>query len=121
MIYKVGMLVKHFKGTSLLDKNIYRILKLNVRGKDVDTSVVTYTGDGVLENAYGLVVYENVFQEGKVFAREYNDISSELSFDKQEYYHQRFKVEPLTEAETELVNNPNFIEKKTELTKERFN
>ena len=67
MIYKVGMLCKHFKGKDLIEKNIYRIEKLGVRGIDIDESTVTYTGEKNLKDATNLVVYSNIFQEGKLF------------------------------------------------------
>ena len=82
MIYSVGMVCKHFKGEHLLEKNIYRIEKLGVDGKDIDVSLITYTGDGELFTAKNLVVYSNIFQDYKLFAREYEDISGELSLEK---------------------------------------
>ena len=36
MIYKIGILCKHFKGKTLLEKNIYRIEDISVYGKDID-------------------------------------------------------------------------------------
>ena len=45
MLYKIGMLCKHFKGTNLLEKNIYRIEQIGVNGTDIDESLITYTGD----------------------------------------------------------------------------
>lgn len=118
MIYKVGMLCKHFKGSNLLEKNIYRIEKLNVKGIDILGSNITYTGDYELINATNLVIYSNIFQEEKLFAREYEDISSELTIDKQELYHQKLKVEPLNLEEIEIIGDTNFIkEKKTFILK----
>ena len=61
MIYKVGMLCKHFKGKDLLEKNIYRIEQLGVKGTSIDTSLITYTGEGNLEEATDLVVYSNIY------------------------------------------------------------
>lgn len=120
MIYEVGMLVKHFKGSNLLEKNIYRIERLGVLGKDIDENVITYTGDNELLTAINLVVYSNIFQDDKLFAREYEDISSEMSLEKQELYHQKRKVEPLTDEEIKQVNDEKFIEEKKKLVLAKF-
>lgn len=112
MIYKVGMLCKHFKGEDLLEKNIYRIEKLGVSGKDIDETFITYTGDGELLFAKNLVVYSNIFQDDKMFTREYEDISGELSKEKQEMYNQQIKVEPLTLEEIDIINNEDYITEK---------
>ena len=119
MIYKIGMLCKHFKGETLLEKNIYRIEKLEVEGKDIDSSIITYTGDGVLLEAQNLVVYSNIFQDNKLFTREYEDISGELSIDKQVEFDQKYKVQVLTEEEIEIIKNEDFISKKRELVKKK--
>ena len=119
MIYKVGMLCKHFKGTNLLEKNIYRIEKLGVNGTDIDDSI-TYTGEGDLSCATNLVVYSNIFQDNKLFCREYEDISSELSDEKKRLFDQTIKVEPLTDEEIDIVNTPEFIQNKTELVAKKF-
>ena len=120
MIYTVGMLCKHFKGADLLEKNIYRIEKLGVSGSEIDPSVVTYTGDGELATATNLVVYSNIFQDGKMFAREYEDISSELSDEKKDSFHQTLKVQPLTDEEVAFIGNPEFVEKKKTLVLSKF-
>lgn len=112
MIYKVGMLCKHFKGEDLLEKNIYRIEKLGVSGKDIDETFITYTGDGELLFAKNLVIYSNIFQDDKMFTREYEDISGELSKEKQEMYNQQIKVEPLTLEEIDIINNEDYITEK---------
>ena len=112
MIYKVGMLCKHFKGEDLLEKNIYRIEKLGVSGKDIDETFITYTGDGELLFAKNLVVYSNILQDDKMFTREYEDISGELSKEKQEMYNHQIKVEPLTEEEIDIINNEDYITEK---------
>ena len=44
-MYNVGMYCKHFKGKNLLEKNIYKILKVNVTGKDIKDKNIIYTGD----------------------------------------------------------------------------
>ncbi len=120
MIYNIGMLCKHFKGNDLLEKNIYRIEKLGVNGSDIDESLVTYTGDGVLATATNLVVYSNIFQDNKLFCREYEDISGELSDEKKEMFNQTIKVQPLTDEEISIVNSEEFIEKKKELVAKKF-
>ena len=120
MIYQVGMLCKHFKGKTLEDKNIYRIIKTGVSGKEINRIEITYTGDGELEKAENLVVYANIFQNNKLFAREYEDISGELSEEKQRMFFQRLKVQPLTEEEIAIVNSAQFIELKEIQTKEKY-
>ena len=119
MIYKVGMLCKHFKGNDLLEKNIYRIEKLGVDGKDIDDSI-TYTGDGDLSTATNLVVYSNIFQDNKLFCREYEDISSELSDEKKELFHQNLRVEPLTSIEIEIIGSENFTNNKKQYIKNKY-
>ena len=120
MIYKIGMLCKHFKGNDLLEKNIYRIEKLNVNGSDVDESLITYTGDGELKDANNLVVYSNIFQNNKLFCREYEDISKELSDEKKKTFNQIIKVQPLTLDEITIISTPEFIQNKTELVDKKF-
>ena len=66
------------------------------------------------------VIYANIFQENKLFAREYEDISSELPLDKQKLFFQKLKVQPLTEEETTIVNSPQFIKLKEIQTKENY-
>ena len=120
MIYKIGMLCKHFKGNDLLEKNIYRIEKLCVNGIDIDETLITYTGDGELAIATNLVVYANIFQNNKLFCREYEDISGELSEEKKITFNQTIKVQPLTDEEIALVNTPEFIQNKTEFVAKKF-
>lgn len=120
MIYKVGMLCKHFKGNDLLEKNIYRIEKLGVNGTDIDKTLVTYTGDNELDTATNLVVYSNIFQDNKLFCREYEDISSELNDEKKLMFNQNIRVQPLTNEEIELVNSEEFIKNKTEAVLKKF-
>ena len=120
MIYKIGMLCKHFKGETLLEKNIYRIEKLEVDGKDIDSSIITYTGDGVLLEAQNLVVYSNIFQDNKLFTREYEDISGKLSKETQEMFNQELKVQPLTDEEIETIKDEDFIEQKKKLVLSKF-
>lgn len=120
MIYKIGDICKHFKGTSLLEKNIYKIINIGVCGMDIDENIITYTGDNNLKTAQNLIVYANIFQENKMFAREYEDISSVLSDEKQAIYNQRIKVEPLTQEEIKIINTPEFIEQKTKYVLEKY-
>ena len=120
MIYKIGMLCKHFKGNDLLEKNIYRIEKLGINGTDIDESIITYTGDGNLSTATNLVVYSNIFQDNKMFCREYEDISSELSDEKKELFHQTLKVEPLTSMELMIVESDSFKRMKQQSTSNKY-
>lgn len=119
-MYKVGMLCKHFKGNDLLEKNIYRIEKLGVKGTDIDKTLVTYTGDNELDTATNLVVYSNIFQDNKLFCREYEDISSELNDEKKLMFNQNIRVQPLTSEEIDLVNSEEFIKNKTEAVLKKF-
>ena len=120
MIYRKGMLCKHFKGESLLEKNIYEILKVKVNGKDIDENNIIYTGNGNLKDSVNLVIYKNIFQNDKVFAREYNDISSYLTKAEKIKYNQNIKVQPLTEEEINVIYNESFIKEKKNLTLKKF-
>ena len=120
MIYEVGMLCKHFKGNDLLEKNIYRIERIGVNGSDIDESLITYTGDGDLLSASNLVVYSNIFQDNKLFCREYEDISGELSDERKREYGQTIKVQPLTAQEIDLVSSEDFILRKVEAVNSKF-
>ena len=91
---KKGDLCKHFKGKTLDEKNIYRILEVGV----------TYSGDNAKNPINNLVIYENIFQ-GKIFARELLDLEAELSEEKQKEYGQVHRVEKLTDEEVEIVKN----------------
>ena len=120
MIYNIGMLCKHFKGNGLLEKNIYRIENLGVSGSNIDESQITYTGDGILKTATNLVVYSNIFQDNKLFCREYEDISGKLSDEEKEMFNQTIKVQPLTDEEISIVNSEEFIENKKEMVAKKF-
>ncbi len=120
MIYKEGMLCKHFKGTNLTEKNIYKIEQIGVKGSDIDEGVITYTGDNDLKRAVNLVVYSNIFQDGKMFCREYEDISSPLSEENKEKYNQTIKVEPLSEEESLQISNEDFITMKKKYFLDKF-
>lgn len=120
MLYKIGMLCKHFKGVGLENKNIYRIIQLGVDGKDVNENI-KYTGEAELSTATNLVVYENIFQDNKFFTREYEDLTSELSDENKLMYNQDIRVQPLTEEEIAIVNNPEFIKIKKEQIANKYN
>ena len=77
MIYKVGMLCKHFKGNNLLEKNIYRIEQIGVDGKDINSNLITYTGDKDLFTSKNLVVYSNIFQD--IYRRTTNESSVKIT------------------------------------------
>lgn len=98
---KIGDLCKHFKGHTLEEKNIYRILHLNV----------TYSGEHMMPPSTNLCVYENIFQN-KVFVREANEVFEELPIEKQEEFNQTYRVEKLTEEEINIVNSEEFKSKK---------
>lgn len=119
-IYKIDMLCKHFKGKTLLEKNIYKIIALHVNGKDVDQSKITYSGDRDLQSATNLVIYANIFQDNRLFAREYEDISSELSIEKKNEFNQDIRVQPLNFEEIKLVSTHEFREEKIKYTQDKF-
>lgn len=104
MELKVGDLCKHFKGSSLLEKNIYEIMAIGV----------TYTGEGATRPLDNLVVYKNLFQRGKVFTREYDDLIGELPIEKQKQFGQVHRIEKLTEEEVDIVRSEEFIKEKLE-------
>lgn len=104
MNIKVGDLCKHFKGNSLLEKNIYEIIAVGV----------TYTGEAANKPLDNLVVYKNLFQEGKLFTREYDYLIGELSEEKQKQYGQIHRIEKLTEDEVKTVKSEQFIKEKLE-------
>lgn len=91
-MFKKGDLCKHFKGKNLDEKNIYEILEMGV----------TYSGDASEKTISNLVIYKNIFQ-GRIFARELEDLIEELTPEKQELYGQVHRVEKLTPAEVETV------------------
>lgn len=109
MELKVGDLCKHFKGESLIEKNIYEIVAMNV----------IYTGENAKVPIENLVVYRNIFQENKFFAREYNDLVAELSEEKQKKYEQTYRVQKLTDEEIEIIKTPKFIKEKKEYMEDK--
>lgn len=104
MNINLGDLCKHFKGNSLLEKNIYEIVAVGV----------IYTGEGVNKPLDNLIVYKNIFQEGKIFTREYDDLIGELPEEKQKQYSQKHRIEKLTEDEIKIVKSKQFIKEKLE-------
>lgn len=102
MELKKGMLCKHFKGTNLIEKNIYEILAVNP----------IYTG--TKEDVSPVVVYSSIFQDGKTFVRESADLLEELSSEEKEIYGQNYRIEPLTEEELEIIKTEEFINAKKE-------
>ena len=107
MELKVGDLCKHFKGNSLAQKNIYEIVAMNV----------TYTGENAKTPMDNLVVYKNIFQENKLFTREYNDLVAELPEEKQRQYGQKCRIEKLTQEEIDEVKSDEFKKEKLEYMK----
>lgn len=103
MELKVGDICKHFKGETLVEKNIYEILAVNVK----------YTGTKV-DDLSGLVVYRALFQEDKFFTREYSDLVEELSDEEKDIYHQDYRVQKLTDEELEFISTVDFIQEKKE-------
>ena len=87
-----GDLFKHFKGISLDDKNICEVLEIGVK----------YSGDNSDKPIENLVVYKNVFQN-KIFARELEDLTAELSPEKQKEYGQKHRAEKLNEEELKYI------------------
>lgn len=103
MILDDGAIVKHFKGSDLLEKNIYEIVSVNPKY----TGTKNFTEEPV-------VVYKSIFQKGKAFVREYEDFVAELSDEEKEKYGQSYRVEPLSPEELVTIKKPDFIEKKME-------
>lgn len=120
-MYKIGMICKHFKGHDLLEKNIYTIVKLGVDGKDIDENIITYTGDKDLLTTNNLVVYSNIFQDNKMFAREYEDLTAVLDYNKQKEYNQTYRVQPLTMDELKLIDSLEFKKMKKIIEEEKHN
>ncbi len=110
-IIKIGSLYKHFKGKRLIDKNIYRIISLNNKGKDLDSNI-EYTGSNDVSKATNLVIYLNIFNK-MLFAREIDDFYVELDKDKQNEFGQTHRVEPLTKEEEKMINTKEFIIEKS--------
>lgn len=101
MELKEGMICKHFKGKDLIEKNIYKIVAV----KPEYTGERTFTADAI-------VIYKPLFQEGKCFVREYDDLVAELNDEKKGLYQQTYRIEPLTEKELEEISTPDFIKEK---------
>ena len=114
MIYKEKMLCKHYKGSNLLEKSIYQILKVHVSGKELGKDIY-YLGNDILEEKKDLVVYQNIFQENAFYAQEYVDMISLLSPEIQEECEQVIKIQPLTIEELEMLQDPSFQKQKWEV------
>lgn len=91
-MFKKGDWCKHFKGKTLEEKKIYEILEVGVN----------YSGDASKNPIENLVIYKNIFQ-GRIFARELEDLIAELPAEKQAESGQVHRVEKLTEEEIEQV------------------
>lgn len=108
MILKQGDYVKHFKGENLIEKNIYEILAVNP----------AYTGEK--EVFPEVVIYAPLFQTGKCFVREYDDLVCELTQEQQELYHQQHRIDLLTEDELSLIKTEDFIKEKMAYLEEKY-
>lgn len=109
MFLKKGDIVKHFKGETLVEKNIYVILAVNPE----------YTGEKEYDNE-PVIIYAPIFQEGKTFIREYDDLVKPLSNEEKEIYHQEHRVDVLTEDELELIKTDEFVAKKMAYIEEKY-
>lgn len=109
-ILKTGDICKHFKGTSLVEKNIYKIAFVNV----------TYTGEVTDSSLKNMVVYESIFQEGKTFVCDMDRLLEELPAEKQELYHQTYRVEKLSDAELMEIETEEFKQKKIAYLNQKY-
>ena len=109
MELKVGDIVKHFKGETLIEKNIYEILAINVK----------YTGDNDIDLS-SLVVYKPLFQKDKYFAREYDDLVSGLNDEEKSKYNQNTRIQKLTEEELKIIKTDDFKIKKEEYIQNKY-
>ena len=105
--FKKGDLCKHFKGKDLIQKNIYEVLEIGVK--------YTGTAEGITDK---LIVYKNIFQEDKIFAREESQLAEQLEESKQKEFGQKYRVEKLTQEEIEMIKTEKFIKAKKEYMKE---
>lgn len=108
MYLKKGDIVKHFKGETLVEKNIYEIIAVNPE----------YTGEN--PDFAEVIIYTPLFQEGKVFVREYNDLVGELTEEQQNLYHQQHRIDVLSEAELALIKTPEFVQEKMAYLEEKY-
>lgn len=109
MDLNVGDYCKHFKGKDLVEKNIYKIIAKGV----------IYTGENANVPLDNLVVYKNIFGEGKIFTREYSDLVEELSEEKKKEYGQTYRVEKLTYDEMKFILSKEFIQAKIDYMNEK--
>ena len=65
-----------------------------------------------------LIVYKNIFQEDKIFAREESQLAEQLEESKQKEFEQKYRVEKLTQEEIEMIKTEEFIKAKKEYMKE---
>lgn len=119
---------KHFKGETLLEKNIYGIMEVKT----------TYTGED--ENFPDVVLYKPLFHNDKCFIkeflylsgkikyeegldlesfnqvtcyiREYCDLVEEISPEYQKEFHQKRRIETLSDDEMDLILTKDFIDNK---------
>ncbi len=105
-MYEKNMMCKHFKGKTLLEKNIYQIIDINILGKDLPPNII-YTGEDENYLNNKLIVYKEIFQN-KIFAREEKDLKEILSKEKQQLSNQLYRVQPLNEEEIKIINNKEF-------------
>lgn len=108
--FQIGDICKHFKGQNLIEKNIYEIIAVNV----------TYTGEIDDPSLQNLVVYKSIFQQGKTFVRNEIELLEELSFEKQNLYHQKYRVEKVTEEELMEIQTEEFKQKKISYLKQKY-
>ena len=106
-MFKKGDLCKHFKGKDLIQKNIYEVLEIGVK--------YTGTAEGIKDK---LIVYRNIFQEDKIFAREESELAEQLEECMQREFRQKYRVEKLTQEEIEMIRTEEFIKAKKEYMKE---
>ena len=85
-----------------------------VQGKVVSLGTST-TAEGITDK---LIVYKNIFQEDKIFAREEGQLAEQLEESKQKEFGQKYRVEKLTQEEIEMIKTEEFIKAKKEYMKE---
>jgi hypothetical protein len=100
-------LLAEFKGKDIIQKNIYEVLETGVK--------YTGTAEGITDK---LIIYKNIFQEDKIFAREESQLAEQLEESKQKEFGQKYRVEKLTQEEIEMIKTEEFIKAKKEYMKE---
>ncbi len=118
---KINSLVKYYKGKDLIDKNIYKILDMNLKGIDVVDKIknkeIGYYGDIDIDTKEflkldNLVLYTNIFQKNSLFVREETFMNSKTQKEKKEDINQIYNVQLLTEEEIKQVNSEKYKIKK---------